>query len=103
MNTFSLQFFDLALIYQNIHASLNCRKASIFSLDALRAKIESFSPKKLSHLSGVETKTFKLKNFYCIGYPIGNGQSSSYIYMYIYILEVYRSIGVPHPDPQISA
>ena len=51
----------------------------------LSEKIESFWPKKLiqfwpnklSHLSWVETKTFKLKkkNIYCIGYPTGNRQS----------------------------
>ena len=48
-----------------------------FSLDALRDKIESFWHKKLSHLSWVEIKTFKLKkkNIYCIGYATGNGQS----------------------------
>ena len=36
-----------------------------------------FLPKKLSHLSLVERKTFILKkNIYCIGYLMGNGQSS---------------------------
>ena len=36
-----------------------------------------FWPKKLSQLSLVETKTFILKkNIYCIGYLMGNGQSS---------------------------
>ena len=46
---------------------------SIFSLDALRGKIESFWPKKLSHL---RQKHFNWKNIYCIGYPQGNGQFS---------------------------
>ena len=43
-----------------------------------KKKIESFWPKKLSDLSWVETKTFKLKkeNINCIDYPTGNGQSS---------------------------
>ena len=49
-----------------------------FSLGALREKVESFWPKKLSHLSWVETKTFKLKKTFivAIGYPKRNGQSS---------------------------
>ena len=46
-----------------------------FSLAALREKIESFWPKKLSHLSWDENILIE-RNIYCIGYPTDNGQSS---------------------------
>ena len=51
-------------------------KMTQFFLSVHWEKKESFWPKKLSHLSWIETKTFKLKKNYCIGYPTGNGQSS---------------------------
>ena len=49
---------------------LNC-----LSLCTERKNWVIFWHKKLSHLSWVETKTFKLV-IYCIGFPTGNGQSS---------------------------
>ena len=51
-------------------------KMSQFFLSVHWKKKLSFWPKKLSHLSWVETKTFKLNNINCIGYPKGNEQSS---------------------------
>ena len=47
---------------------LKVKITQFFSLGALREEIESFWPKKLSHLSWVETKTFKLnkKTFFVL-------------------------------------
>ena len=53
-------------------------KMTIFFSRCTERKIELFWPKKLSHLSWVETKIFRLnwkKNYY-IGNPMGNEQSS---------------------------
>ena len=57
---------------------LRSKLLNFFSLCTKRKKIDSFWPKKLSHLSWDETKKFKLKKKIIVlhGYPAGNGQSS---------------------------